>query len=357
MKKRNSSVASYTKVKNEVVINFIKNLENNYSEIQNDLKKTNKVLNESDKKFLSDRFCLKNGGLVRGSSSEFFSSLWTNLDKENINEKGFILDFTNNYISRNMLYSIFKTIEETRCSSVLILKNVGLLETIYMDEIEHFTPTEIIGSLLKLLRLNILTVLDISDNCIGNDFIHNLFIRGIAFTTNLKQINLSNTDINSVKIAYDILLTLGAFELPYYLKFNKMDELINNNTKEINENKPFIGDLRNNSLCHSEDIIKTSKINYSIKDIDISDNHWNTEPYKIFENFPNIIPRITNFKLLTNIQPEKITYNLDRNNYIESIVDLLISSCSFRRNSNTKPKKLITLIKKKSTNWAFGFLF
>jgi len=115
-----------------VLINFIKNLENNYSEIQNDLKKTNKVLNESDKKFLSDRFCLKNGGLVRGSSSEFFSSLWTNLDKENINEKGFILDFTNNYISRNMLYSIFKTIEETRCSSVLILKNVGLLETIYM---------------------------------------------------------------------------------------------------------------------------------------------------------------------------------------------------------------------------------
>lgn len=198
--------------------------------------------------------------------------------------------------------------------------------------------------MLKLLRLDILTVLDISDNNIGDDFIHSLFIRGIAFTTKLKQIKMSNIGINSIKVAYDIITTLGAFDIPYYIKSNKIDEFININIKEIsNDNKPFIGDIRNNSISHSEDIFKTSKINYSIKDIDISGNHWNIEPFKILENLPNIIPRITNYKLLTTVQSEKITYHIDRNNFINSIIDLLVSSCSVRRNSNTKPKKLITV--------------
>jgi len=200
---------------------------------------------------------------------------------------------------------------------------------------------------LKLLRLDILTVLDLSDNNIGNEFIHSLFIRGIAFTTNLKQLKLSNTGIYNMKVVYDILTTLGAFEIPYYLKSNKMDEFINTrigNEFNNNENKTIINEIRNNSVSHSDDVFKASKINFSLKDMDISDNRWNTEPFKILENFPNIIPRMTNFKLLTTIQSEKIIYHLDRNNYINSIVDLLISSCSIRRNSNAKQKKIINVI-------------
>ncbi|ORX65381.1 hypothetical protein BCR32DRAFT_250668 [Anaeromyces robustus] len=360
MKKRNSSVTSGTKVKNEVASNFLKHLENTYNEQKEELSSCNKKLNESDTKYLSDRFCLKTKGLVRGSSSDFFYALANTLDKENSNDKNIVLDFSNNFTSRNMLYAIFKTIEEIRCTNVLILKNVGLLETIFEDESESYTPTEIIGSLLKVLRLDILTVLDLSDNNIGNEFIHSLFIRGIAFTTNLKQIKLINTGINSIKVAYDMLATLGAFELPHYLKSNKMDVVINNNLKNElnNDNKTYMYEIRSNSLPYSDDnIVKSSKINYSINDVDISDNHWNTEPFKILENFPNIIPRTINYKLLTTIQSEKISYHLDRNNFIKSIIDLLISSCSIRRNSNTKQKKLITLIKKKSTNWAFGYAF
>jgi len=363
MKKRNSSVSSATKVKTEVISNFLKNLENNYNEQIKELNSSNKTLNEYDKSFLSERFCLKNEGLVRGSSSEFFNKITSNFEKEKEKEvsndnKNFVLDFSNIYISRNMLYSIFSTIEITRCSSVLILKNVGLLDTIFKDETKSYSPTEIVGSLLKLLRLDILTVLDLSDNNIGNEFIHSLFIRGIAFTTNLKQLKLSNTGIYNMKVVYDILTTLGAFEIPYYLKSNKMDEFINTrigNEFNNNENKTIINEIRNNSVSHSDDVFKASKINFSLKDMDISDNRWNTEPFKILENFPNIIPRMTNFKLLTTIQSEKIIYHLDRNNYINSIVDLLISSCSIRRNSNAKQKKIINLIKKKSSNWAFGY--
>ncbi|OUM65401.1 hypothetical protein PIROE2DRAFT_7611, partial [Piromyces sp. E2] len=341
---------------------FIRNLENNYNEEIQELSiSNNKTLSEYDSKFLSDRFCLKTNGLIRGSSSDFFASISSCLDnKDNSSEnKGFVLDFSNNYISRNMLFSIFKTIEETQCSSILLLKNVGLLETIFEDETVHYTPTDIIGSLLKLLRLDILTVLDLSENNIGNEFIHSLFIRGIAFTTNLKQIKLSNTGINNITVAYDMLASLGAFDLPYYLKSNKMEELINNNIKNefSNENKSLLNEIRVNSSTHSDDIMKASKTNYSLQDIDISDNHWNTEPFRILENFPNIIPRTINYKLLTTIQSEKITYHLDRNSFIKSIIDSLISSCSLRRNSNTKQKKLITFIKKKSTNWAFGYSF
>ncbi|ORX60911.1 protein serine/threonine phosphatase 2C [Piromyces finnis] len=363
MKKRNSSVTSTTKTKNEVLSTFfLKQLEINYKEEIKELNASNcKTLNEYDSKFLSDRSCLESNGLIRGSSTDFFTSISTSLEnKENSSEsKNFVLDFTNNYISRNMLFSIFKTIEENCCSTALILKNVGLLETVYEDELIHYTPTDIIGSLLKLLRLDILTALDLSDNNIGNEFIHSLFIRGIAFTTNLKQLKLSNTGISNMVVTYDMLGTLGAFELPFYLKSNKMDELIDYNLKmELNnDNKLLLNEVRTNSAIHSDDIVKTSKINYSLHDIDISGNHWNTEPFKILENFPNIIPRTINYKLLTTIQSEKISYHIDRNSFISSIVDVLISSCSVRRNSNTKQKKLMTLIKKKSTNWAFGYSF
>jgi len=113
-------------------------LENNYHEQIKELNSSNRALNEYDKSFLSERFCTKNEGLVRGSSSEFFNKITNNFEKEKEKEKetsndnkNFVLDFSNIYISRNMLYSIFSTIEITRCSTVLILKNVGLLETIF----------------------------------------------------------------------------------------------------------------------------------------------------------------------------------------------------------------------------------
>jgi len=154
-------------------------------------------------------------------------------------------------------------------------------------------------------------------------------------------------------VAYDMLTTLGAFDLPYYLQSNKMDELINYNLKNDfnNENKSLLSEIRTNSTTHSDDIMKTSKTNYSLQEVDISDNHWNTEPFKILENFPNIIPRTINYKLLTTIQSEKITYHLDRNNFIRSIVEVLLSSCSVRRNSNTKQKKLMTV------NFFFFFFY
>jgi len=200
---------------------------------------------------------------------------------------------------------------------------------------------------LKLLRLDILTFLDLSDNNIGNEFIHSLFIRGIAYTTNLKQLKLSNTGINNMKVVYDILVTLGAFELPFYLKLNKLDEFINNrvgNELNTNDKKAILNENQNNSMNYLYDNIKASKINYSLKEMDISDNHWNIEPFKILENFPNIIPRMLNFKLLTTIQSEKIIYYIDRNNFINSVVDVLVSSCSIRRNSNAKQSKLIPVV-------------
>jgi len=365
MKKRTSSVTSTTKIKNEVASNFLKYLEINYNEQKKELKTYGKTLNDYDTKFLKERYCMNKNGRVHGTSSDFFSAIARNLDKDNLpdnnnnSNKNLVIDLTNVQASRNALYSVFSSIEEMQYPTTLILKNVGLLVTIYEDETDYYTPTEIIGALLKLLRLDIITSLDISDNDIGNDFIHSLFIRGIAFTTNLKQIKLSNTGINSVKVALDIISTFGAFELPYYLKSNKMNELINNCIKSEggnNDNRIF-GETRNNSIGHTDDGIKASRKNFSLQEMDIYDNKWTSEAFKILENLPNIIPRITYYKLSGTIQSEKNTYFIDRNNYIQSIIDLLISSCSVRRNSNTRQKKLITLIKKKPTNWAFGYSF
>ena len=124
-----------------MALNFVKNLESNYNEEIQELNATNnKTLSEYDSKFLSDRFCLKNGGLIRGTSHDFITSITNSLEsKENSpDSRGFVLDFTDNYISRNMLFSIFKTIEETRCSTVLILKNVGLLETVFEGKLLYF---------------------------------------------------------------------------------------------------------------------------------------------------------------------------------------------------------------------------
>ena len=113
----------------------MKNLEHNYNEQIKELSSTSKTLNEYDTSFLSDRFCLKNGGLIRGTSSEFFSKVTANFEKDISNEnKNFILDFSDIYISRNMLNSIFTTIELTKSSTVLILKNVGLLETVFQGK-------------------------------------------------------------------------------------------------------------------------------------------------------------------------------------------------------------------------------
>lgn len=207
------------------------------------------------------------------------------------------------------------------------------------------------GIFLRLLRQDKFELIDLSENNIGNKFLSYILLRGIIYTSNLKSLNLSDTGIDGIEIIKTILVILGFFELPNYLK------RISFNLQEYEQVDYTIDIATCSTFSETEEIIKMSKVNYSINELILANNRWDINPFRCLCKLPNIIPRITSYSLYAQNQSEEIKSALDRNIYINSIIDVIYSTCIQRRNSNAKGRKLKSLIKKRNSNWAFGYSY